>query len=497
MHERFPNRNPEQAPPQPGRDHSGETGPDRIAGILQQLETGIEGILDDEGFARYLRVMARFPDYSPTNVALILIQQPEATKVAGYRMWQSLGRQVKKGETGIKIFVPFRRRVTRATDPGEGIGLVHGHFSPGWQSMSADDVVAERDRLASVVAGRTGRPLLGMTWGTDNAWSARLWVRRAARDYVRREAATVRVVGRRLRLTCHPTLLPPPTATNTQIATLSVWGEVNQADLAQLHLGIVGLGSVGSLVAETLARIGVRRITLIDHDHIEPRNLDRTLGATPEDADAGVAKVLVAARQVRASHTAETIVLEPFAGNVRQKEGLLRALDCDVLFSCVDRPAPRHLLNAIAYAHLIPVVDGGIIARVSDGKLLHVNWRIQTVGPGRSCLVCLGALRPEDVSLDMDGKLDDPVYIKGLGPQFDPLLARQNVFPFSLSVAAHEVLQMVGLVTGLEHIGGKGPQTYHGYPGMMEVEEKGTCAPRCPYAALTTQASDLSGNCIA
>ncbi len=120
MHERFPNRNPEQPTPQSSRDHAGETGSDRISGILQQLEAGIEGILDDDGFARYLQVMARFPGYSPTNVALILIQQPEATRVAGYRMWQSLGRQVRKGETGIKIFVPFRRRVTRATDPEEG-----------------------------------------------------------------------------------------------------------------------------------------------------------------------------------------------------------------------------------------------------------------------------------------------------------------------------------------------------------------------------------------
>lgn len=117
MHERFPRGNPEQSNPRPGSHHPGETGPDRIAGILQQLEAGIDGILDDEGFARYLRVMARFPGYSPTNVALIMMQQPEATKVAGYRTWQSLGRQVRKGETGIKIFVPFRRRSARTPNP--------------------------------------------------------------------------------------------------------------------------------------------------------------------------------------------------------------------------------------------------------------------------------------------------------------------------------------------------------------------------------------------
>jgi antirestriction protein ArdC len=120
MHERFPHHASHDRAPQPGKDHPAEAGQDRIAGILRQLEEGIDGILSDEGFARYLRVMARFPGYSATNVALILFQQPEATKVAGYRMWQSLGRQVKKGETGIKIFVPFRRRLPRTPETEEG-----------------------------------------------------------------------------------------------------------------------------------------------------------------------------------------------------------------------------------------------------------------------------------------------------------------------------------------------------------------------------------------
>lgn len=73
---------------------------------MATLEQGIAGILDSAGFAAYLRTMARFPAYSFTNTLLIMTQRPDATRVAGYRAWQALGRQVKKGETGIKIFVP-------------------------------------------------------------------------------------------------------------------------------------------------------------------------------------------------------------------------------------------------------------------------------------------------------------------------------------------------------------------------------------------------------
>ena len=54
--------------------------------------------------------MSRFHRYSFANSLLIHAQNPEATHVAGYRTWQELGRQVRKGEKAIKIFVPYFRK---------------------------------------------------------------------------------------------------------------------------------------------------------------------------------------------------------------------------------------------------------------------------------------------------------------------------------------------------------------------------------------------------
>jgi antirestriction factor ArdC-like protein len=59
-----------------------------------------------------LRVAARFHDYSPGNVMLILAQRPDATRVAGYRSWQALGRQVNRVERGIAILAPITYRAT-------------------------------------------------------------------------------------------------------------------------------------------------------------------------------------------------------------------------------------------------------------------------------------------------------------------------------------------------------------------------------------------------
>jgi antirestriction protein ArdC len=95
--------------PQPGQGEQG----DQLQAALQTLEAGIDSILSSEGFAAYLATMARFHSYSPSNVALILTQAPEATRVAGYKKWQELGRQVRKGEKGIVILVPHKRRQSR------------------------------------------------------------------------------------------------------------------------------------------------------------------------------------------------------------------------------------------------------------------------------------------------------------------------------------------------------------------------------------------------
>jgi molybdopterin-synthase adenylyltransferase len=158
----------------------------------------------------------------------------------------------------------------------------------------------------------------------------------------------------------HPELRPAPRFRESLSRTTSAWGEATQADLARMHIGVVGLGNVGALVAEALVRSGVQRLTLIDFDTVKTVNLDRLLNATQRDADLERSKVEVARDALLRHATAEQPRIDAYEWSVAEEEGFVAALDCDVLFSCVDRPWPRAVLNFAAYAHLVPVIDGGI-----------------------------------------------------------------------------------------------------------------------------------------
>lgn len=88
-----------------------------------------------EALTRYLQAMAKFKAYSFLNVLLILKACPTATRVAGYKTWQSFGRQVKRGEKGIMILAPmFRKRAENQEEESstaEDNRLVSG-FRPVW-----------------------------------------------------------------------------------------------------------------------------------------------------------------------------------------------------------------------------------------------------------------------------------------------------------------------------------------------------------------------------
>jgi antirestriction protein ArdC len=89
---------------------------DAVAVLHQQVSDGVAGLVEGPAWRAMLDTAARFHCYSLGNLLLIAGQEPTATWVAGFRVWQGLGRQVRRGERGIGILAPCTYR-TPAADP--------------------------------------------------------------------------------------------------------------------------------------------------------------------------------------------------------------------------------------------------------------------------------------------------------------------------------------------------------------------------------------------
>ena len=106
---------------------------EQIKALTDQLEKGIKEVFTSEKYKAYLSTMEKFHSYSFNNSILIYVQKPNASMVAGFKTWQSLERQVKKGERGIRIFAPRPYKVIRdveAVDPGTGEVLLDPNGKP-------------------------------------------------------------------------------------------------------------------------------------------------------------------------------------------------------------------------------------------------------------------------------------------------------------------------------------------------------------------------------
>jgi len=83
-----------------------ETRERKIDDVLRRLKSGVDSIQESDNFREFLLTMSKFHDYSIGNLILIMLQKPEAARVAGFTTWKDLGRYVRKGEKGIAILAP-------------------------------------------------------------------------------------------------------------------------------------------------------------------------------------------------------------------------------------------------------------------------------------------------------------------------------------------------------------------------------------------------------
>jgi hypothetical protein len=154
----------------------------KLAAMREEIDSSVEALADDENWNRYLDTMSRFHNYSFGNQQLIEIQWPDATRVAGKRVWESLGRKVKpfaERGNGISLLAPKRIRVALKDDDGKP--LLDSEGKPrkeskviGFTSCTVYDVSqTEGDELPSIQRELTEEPPDGFIEDLESAITAR------------------------------------------------------------------------------------------------------------------------------------------------------------------------------------------------------------------------------------------------------------------------------------------------------------------------------------
>lgn len=126
--------------------------------------------------------------------------------------------------------------------------------------------------------------------------------------------------------------------------------------LKEKSIAIVGLGGLGGYVAEAFARLGVKKITLIDHDVFEITNLNRQLNSYPDNL--GQSKVQATQEQLKRVNPEISIKTYPVKLDESNAQALLGSHD--IIMDCLDNIPTRLLLEATAEKLTLPLIHGAI-----------------------------------------------------------------------------------------------------------------------------------------
>lgn len=171
----------------------------------------------------------------------------------------------------------------------------------------------------------------------------------------------------------------------------------DQAVLLDATVAVVGVGGLGGIAVDTLARLGVGTLILIDGDVFEESNLNRQLLATGEAL--GTPKVRAAARRVEAVNAAVTVRFHETFLSPENAENLLHG--ADLVLDCLDTISARRTLEKTARRLGIPMVSGAVAGLSGQVTVIYpeddglaVLYGNEDEAPERGVETALGNLAP-------------------------------------------------------------------------------------------------------
>lgn len=318
------------------------------------------------------------------------------------------GTDYVPGQRGYRMLTAnfVRDAIWAARDEGLVYLAVHNHGGQDSVGFSRDDLESHERGYPALLDIARGKPVGALVFA-KNAIAGDIWLTKDQRV----ELTHTRVVGRVVR-DIYPS---PRTREHVRRAEFDrqvrAFGSEGQAFLGSLKVGVIGLGGVGSILVEYLARLGVGNLVLVDPERIEPSNYSRILGSRPLDVLMGLpwrdvpwvsrvarrlmpSKARIASRAARRANPRVNVV--SICGTLVDDSVARQLTDCDFVFLAADTAQARLVFNCIVHQYLVPGYQLGskIPADKESGLLGKIHCVARPVTPSSGCLLCNGLINP-------------------------------------------------------------------------------------------------------
>ena len=262
------------------------------------------------------------------------------------------------------------------------------------------------------------------------------------------------------------------------------FGPEGQKIVESKKVAIVGVGGLGSHVAQQLAHLGVKDFSLIDPDKVDVSNLNRLIGANANDI--GIEKVFVAERSI--FNIQPTATVKTIPKDLRSQNAFRNLRECDIVFGCVDHDGPRFVLLEFCMAYRLPYFDLATDVPTADGGR-DFGGRVILSVTEDSCLYCWGELSQEEIreylSTEKQREVHRKIYGGGnSGPS--PSVVSLNGITASIAVTEF-LVQITGVRKAKVFL------TYLGSRGIVTVRNtKDKLQTRCYYCETVKGSGDKS-----
>lgn len=346
---------------------------------------------------------------------------------------------------------------------------VHNHLSDDSAEFSKPDLAAHERGYPALLDLAKGMPVGALVFGR-RAVVGDVWM--PGRKRVRLEKGTV--LGRRRQLIWARAPRIQRTADLKYDRQVRLFGDQGQVILSNAKVGIIGLGGIGSQLAELLARLGVGNFVLVDPDRADVTNLPRLVGSKSSDVLLSEEtasrfwrlkpladklrrrKVDLAARNIHRANPKAKI--ERIFSSLEHQPVTEALLDCDYLFLAADQMVARLAFNAMVHQYLIPGIQVGsrVVVDPESGAVTNVFVVARPVFPGQGCLWCNGFIDP--TKLQLDATDEKQAQVQNYGTE----TPAPSVVSLNALAAADAVNQFQFFMTGLAR-GEAGVAEYHRY----------------------------------